>query len=201
MNFKDMFYNFVLPPVLTSLVAFCFVAGLSIYNKAEAYTNNTVKLYVPYTFLNKDKQNWDNLENTILNSQETNIVLYWQGIGGRTNIGWKFIKTIQKATQRGKKITFDLVGTSWSEHANVACFAPNVIEHPRSELDFHASWDVEERHYTNDYYGVQEEYTYFNQCISKGFLTSYARDKIIKEHKAVRYKNGNLTVFHEYGRR
>ena len=70
---------------------------------------------------------WNNLSSQILNSNDQNIYIYWEGYGGYVYILENFIVSLQQAQLQSKKITFILTGNAYSAHAVAACYANTVV--------------------------------------------------------------------------
>lgn len=177
--------------VISIIMAICFT--WMVYNtKAQAAT-----FTAPPEFMAEYKDDWKWLEHQILISQDSEIIINWEGTGGDDPIAFAFIKTLRQAALQGKKVIIKVVGESISWHAMILCYADHY-EFKRSKLVFHAGFDRVVNH-RKIYESTDTDYRMLRPCLDKGFLNDYDMAIITMNHKRIEvYPNGKKRILEDW---
>lgn len=167
----------------------CFIFESRTVQNSSSNSKETTIYTTPRTMAVKDMTTWDNIGLWMEKTKAKTIVLNWNGVGGFTWIGERFIQHMKAAQRQGKKVIVKVTKEAISMHAIVICNASSYIMLPKTTMTFHCAF-CQSRGKPKQYI---EEYKYFDSCKAKGILTSKEIYYIVKLHKRV--------VLHQDGKR
>lgn len=176
---------------MKTLIKFVLAALLSI--NAIWCAASTLTLSAPNSFLPQTSNVWHRLGKTLVDTHYDTYVIYWQGMGGSTDMADRFIGYIKQAQAQGKSIQLYLTGSARSMHAEVVCYADKLINPNNNFLMFHAySIDIGRTTYSEGY--TTHQVPNFNQCVAKGYLT---REAIKNIYSGYMYFKSNTTHWYQ----
>lgn len=140
--------------------------------QGSAYGYKTAILDTPSDF--GSWGTWNSIGNFLVSSHYQVYILNWQGHGGRTDIGKRFIAYIQQAEAQGKRIVIKMTGNSYSMHALVPCYASQIINKNNQFLMYHAD-GYDNVRTTKSKSTINQQ---LNMCVSAGILSSGKVDKL-----------------------
>lgn len=121
--------------------------------------SGTTTLTAPTSFMGSSTK-WEKLGNYIIKSDYKTYVINWKGRGGLNDNLNGFLWQIHKAKTQGKIIVLNMVGTSYSAHADALCYASKIINKNNNQAMYHMSTST-----------INDTYRYFNLCKKKGIIT------------------------------
>lgn len=152
------------------------------------------------------RQQWAQLEKTILNSPDKTIFIIDNGRGGLTSMGQAFVATILKAKQEGHVIIFDVTKSVASMHAFILFYGDKVILEKGAYALFHAPY-ARLQNGQKDYSfnpNVPQDRNIMNFMenvyttgLDKGLITIDDMKTIQIEHKALIYHRNNNNELEE----
>lgn len=168
-----------------------FFIGISappmfVFNKEKS----VITYQVPIYFTQRYSSQWYYIKRELKHGNYQTVILVWQGGGGYVDDGLDFIDAVQVAEGLGKKVIFDIIGHSWSMHANVICYASDVRFESYGALYFHHIKDHGTERYSTDKGGLELQDEIFATCKQAGYLTDRDIYEITHNYKAVRVKPG-----------
>ena len=145
---------------------------------------------VPNNFDKSSKSYWDNLIYQIEHTED-DIVLLWEGHGGRVDLAENVMKRIGTLN---KKILIKIVGPSISMHAIVVCNLPNLVEFNQSVIILHNVFTGTTGHKN---FSDSETRRLLNVCIRSGVVTEEDADRIINQKQRVEIYPDGKKIFKE----
>jgi hypothetical protein len=152
----------------------CYASQYNYVSYKANLNNSTVTLNVPIDFESENVRQWRSIGRFLVDSKYKTYVLNWRGYGGDTSYGKEFISYIQQAERQGKRIVIKLIGSSYSMHALVPCYATQIINNSNQFLMFHADG-------YSKYRTTRNRTTVGNQlqmCVSVRVMTQQKLDKM-----------------------
>jgi hypothetical protein len=145
----------------------------------------------PVVFDESSAEAWSKISEELLTTTADTVIIELQGYGGQIIEGNAFIRSMVLAEQRGLKVIIDVIGPTYSMHANLVCFATAFKLEPGATLNFHAvayestSWGFTKKEYALDKASLDLEQYFFDQCKSVGLLNDKLINDIEVDHKMV----------------
>lgn len=155
------------------------IMALGVFNPAHAST-----YIAPDTLHNEDIKQWMTLEHNLILDPDEHINIIINGSGGSVAIGDQFIKVIEHLKNEKKEVVFIVNTAAQSEHAFIACHGTKVQLIVGAKLVFHEPYDkylsLKAGHKVYD-----GEYSDFDYCIGRGYLTSFDVKEIMQLHDRI----------------
>lgn len=149
---------------------------------------------VPRSFLPRDENRWNQIENEIADTSSQRLTFLWEGGGGAIDIAQDFDNVILKKEQQGANIFFDVIGAAISAHATSACYSSEYRIEPGALLIFHPVFNqylskiVRHKVYANDQ-------STFSMCIEKGILSQSDVKEMVTKHERLEIDSRGSRTF------
>jgi hypothetical protein len=185
---KELFLGLISLIIVTSLILFSMDSRADqdlgsllkeLQQISKQQDTDPLVLDVPEIFDYSVADQWNFIQDKVVTTTAKNIVLNITGFGGYTNLGTKFTRAIQAAQAQGKKVTMVIVGSAYSLHAYITCYADAVKLLPGAALMFHQPYSTSQyifsmitfRNTDLDPASYAAYLTTLEQCKAKGVLT------------------------------
>lgn len=161
-----------------------------------AGNSNTITIKAPIIFEgDKPQQEWERIEATLMHSSAKVIILEWQGVGGRVDTMWDFVRAVKMARQLGKEVIFIIQGPAISAHAIAMCYGSSYKMQSTGSLIYHAPFGRDFN--GNKTYSDVNSWnnSTLDECNRIGILSQQELLIIKQEHKRIEiYPNGQHII-------
>lgn len=160
---------------------------LALSSPVFAFTART-----PFIFNSSTVNQWIALGKKIEQTLDRQIILYVSGNGGGNYQGGnQLIDSIQRAQSQGKHITMIVNGRAGSMHANILCFANNVVQ--KAVIMFHA---VSRKNGVMAVYPATDIEFYMRPCVNKGIMSETDLEMVKQGKDVLIFPNGKRVYLH-----